>query len=176
MRVSGNKVVFALAATLLAAALIVFAWNVIGLSVQVGLRQQIEDARQKWEQKSGGNYRAIVRVIDYNHPQIGDVTVLVKDDKLVRVSNNSPSGAPIPPELAAGDTIEALFVYAQAQVASIPYWYISTGSDYHYRLRINPDLGYIEEFKVDFCGRSPLAAHMESCQYGFDVLQVDLGG
>lgn len=176
MRITGNKVVFALSATILAVALIVFAWNVIGVSVEVGLADQITAARQQWAQKSGGSYRAVVRVIDYNHPLVGDVTVVVKDGKLVEATSSAPDGGDLPPDEAANDTIEALFDYAGAQVADLPYWYVATGTGYRYTLHVNPDLGYIGEFKTDFCGRGPQAARDLQCRYGFDVLDVKLGG
>jgi hypothetical protein len=178
MRITWNKVVTGLALTVLAIAIAIFAWNVIGVSVEVGLVRRIAAAREQWNQKSGGNYRAVVRVIDYNRPLIGNITVVVKDGGLAEASSRSASGdqVGIPLDEAVADTIEALFDYARAQVADLPDWTITTGSGYRYTLRVNPELGYIEEFKMDICGRGPLAAQNLECRWGFDVLDVRLGG
>lgn len=177
MRITGNRVVAGLAMTAMAAALAIFAWNVIGVSVEVGLAHNIATARDHWTQKSGGSYHAVVRVIDYNRPAVGNITVVVKQGKLVEASSRSATGSSdsLPLDEAADDTIEALFDYASAQVADLPYWYVTTGNGYRYLLRINPDLGYIEEFKMDICGHGPQATGDMECRWGFDVLDVRLG-
>ncbi len=182
MRINWNKVISGLAAVAIAGAVVGFAWNLTGMTVAIGLKGRIAAARAQWVAKSGGNYRAVVRVIDYNHPAIESITVIVKDGKLVEASARSTTSAttsgdtPLPPEEASADTIEALFDYAAAQVADVPDVYLATGNDYRYVLRIDPELSYVAEFKMDVCGRGPLAVKATDCRWGFDVLDVQRGG
>jgi hypothetical protein len=184
VRVASSKVISALAAVMLVAAVATFAWNVFGVSVEVGLAGRISAARASWKAASGGNYRAIVRVIDYNLPTFDNVTVVVKAGKVVEASArpallaNDPSTPAklMPLDEAATYTIEGLFDYAAAQVADLPGVYFTAGNGYRYSLTINPGLGYIQEFKVDVCGRGPLAAKISECRWGFDVLDVRLDG
>jgi len=151
---------------------------VLGVSVEVGLAQRIASGHELWAARSSGSYRAVVRVIDYNRPTLDMVIVTVKDKDLVEAIGRQVSGdeAPLPADEAASYTIEALFDFASAQVNDLPYLYLTTGNGYRFTLSINPELGYIEEFKMDICGRGPLADKITECRWGFDVLDVHIGG
>lgn len=183
MHISSNKMISALAAVALAAAIWAFAWNVLGISLNVDLRGQIASARAAWIKNSGGSYRAVVRVIDYNRAIPENVTVVVTDGKVKEAAarpamlalDSSNPGTPVPADQAAIYTIEGLFDYASAQVADLPTLYVTGGNGYRYILTINPELSYIQEFKVDVCGRGPLSTNVSECRWGFDVLDVRIG-
>jgi hypothetical protein len=181
VRIKWSKVVSGLAAVALAGAVGAFAWNVFGMSLDIGLARRISAARAAWDNHHVTNYRAFVRVIDYNRPALGDITVVVKDGKLVEASttpaqSGNLAGNPLPADEGPNYTINGLFDYASTQVADLPDIYFAAQNGYHYSLTINPELNYIEEFKVDVCGRGPLAASLGECRWGFDVLDVRLGG
>jgi hypothetical protein len=175
MRIAWGKVVSGLAAVALVAAIGTFAWNVTGIDVSIGLARQVEEGRAKWQQDGSRSYRAIVRFIDFNQTAPGDVTVVVKDGAMIEaVRSVGPTRTNMTAEDGAFYTIEALFDYTAAQTADVPEFYVTTGTGYRYRLRLNSELGYVEEFKVDICGKGPLATETQDCRWGFEVIDVRL--
>jgi hypothetical protein len=175
MQNAWGKVVSGLAAVALVAAIGAFAWNVTGMDLSIGLARQVEAGRAQWQEKGSKSYRAIVRFVDFNQTAPGDVTVVVKDGALIEAVRSTGSvRTDLTPEDGAFYTIESLFDYAAAQTADVPEVYVTTGTGYRYLLRLNSDLGYIEAFRMDICGKGPLAMQTQDCRWGFEVIDVRL--